>query len=73
MSERRDHDKKKSKRRRKDRDEEDDIVRSSGVNYSKVSDRHVDDDRYEKHRAETSAPAASSTNEPIEPIYNQSK
>lgn len=61
MSERRDHDRKKSKRRRKDRDDDDDgVVRGSGVNYSKVADRHVDDDRYEKHRAapnETTPPA----------------
>lgn len=50
MSERRDHHKKKSKHRRRERDYDDDVVRGSGVNYSKVADRHVDDDRYEKHR-----------------------
>mmetsp|Transcript_19488 Transcript_19488/g.36433 ORF Transcript_19488/g.36433 Transcript_19488/m.36433 type:complete len:273 (+) Transcript_19488:160-978(+) len=44
---------KKSKRRRRHRDraeDDDGITRGSGVNYSKVSDRHVDDDRFEKHR-----------------------
>lgn len=29
---------------------------TSGVDYSKVADRHVDDDRYEKHRAQENAP-----------------
>ena len=67
MSERRDHDRKKSKRRRKDRDDDDDIVRSSGVNYSKVADRHVDDDRYEKHRgASTEAGTPAAASEPAE-------
>jgi hypothetical protein len=61
MSERRDH--KKSKRRRKDR-EEDDTARGSGVNYSKVADRHVDDDRYEKHRTEATAAPPSTDAEP---------
>jgi hypothetical protein len=39
---------KKSKRRRRDSD--DDVVRGSGVDYSKVADRHVDDERFEKHK-----------------------
>ena len=53
-------DKKKSKRRRRDRDrdDEDAPARGSGVNYSKVSDRHVDDERFEKHRQASSAPSA---------------
>lgn len=42
---------KKSKRRRRDKDDDDTgAVRGSGVNYAKVSDRHVDDNRYEKLR-----------------------
>ncbi|KAL7531733.1 hypothetical protein ACHAXR_005248 [Thalassiosira sp. AJA248-18] len=51
---------KKSKRRRRDRDRDDDdgIVRGSGVNYSKVADRHVDDERFEKHRQAGSTPSA---------------
>lgn len=55
-----DHHKKKSKKRRRDRDDGDDdkVVRGSGVDYSKVADRHVDDARFEKHRQ-----AASSTNQ----------
>jgi hypothetical protein len=60
MSERRDH--KKSKRRRKDRDDDEDgLARGSGVNYSKVADRHVDDDRYEKHRLASTEAAAAPT------------
>lgn len=52
---------KKSKRRRRDRDRADDddgIARGSGVNYGKVADRHVDDDRFEKHRKASSTPSA---------------
>jgi hypothetical protein len=44
----RDKGEKKSKRRRRDSD--DDVVRGSGVDYSKVADRHVDDERFEKHK-----------------------
>ena len=40
-----------SKRRCRDYErEEAGIVRGSGINYSKVADRHVDDKRFEKHR-----------------------
>lgn len=40
-----------SKRRCRDYErEETGIVRGSGINYSKVADRHVDDKRFEKHR-----------------------
>ena len=45
--------KSKSKRRRRDREEDDDddkVVRRSLVDYSKVADRHVDDERFEKQR-----------------------
>ncbi len=51
---------KKSKRRRRDRDYEDDDkpVRGSGVDYSKVADRHVDDERFEKHRQTPSTTAS---------------
>ena len=45
--------KSKSKRRRRDREEDDDddkAVRRSLVDYSKVADRHVDDERFEKQR-----------------------
>ena len=66
-----DHHKKKSKKRRRDRDDGDDdkVVRGSGVDYSKVADRHVDDARFEKHRASstnqsTSTTAATSTTSP---------
>ena len=54
---------KKSKRRRRDDDDDDGGIaaRGSGVNYSKVADRHVDDDRFEKHRQGGSAPAAAAT------------
>lgn len=51
---------KKSKRRRRDKDDDDDVVRGSGVDYSKVADRHVDDERFEKHKqsAAGSTPSA---------------
>jgi hypothetical protein len=49
---------KKSKRSRRDDDDAGIAARGSGVNYSKVADRHVDDDRFEKHRQGGSAPAA---------------
>ena len=54
---------KKSKRHRRDVDNDDGGIaaRGSGVNYSKVADRHVDDDRFEKHRQGGSAPAAAAT------------
>lgn len=40
-----------SKRHSRDRKrEEARTVRGSGINYSKVADRHVDDKRFEKHR-----------------------
>lgn len=51
---------KKSKRRRRDRDRADDNdrpVRGSGVDYSKVADRHIDDDRFENHRKGVLGPA----------------
>ena len=44
---------KKSKRRRRDKDRvdvDDDVVRGSGVDYSKVADRHVDDERFERQK-----------------------
>merc|ERR1719401_1195760 len=52
-----------SKRHRRDRerdragDEKDGIIRGSGINYSKVADRHVDDKRFEKHRQGSSTPS----------------
>mmetsp|Transcript_1591 Transcript_1591/g.3419 ORF Transcript_1591/g.3419 Transcript_1591/m.3419 type:complete len:270 (+) Transcript_1591:199-1008(+) len=52
---------KKSKRRRRDRDsanDNDGPVRGSGVDYSKVADRHIDDDRFEKHRQAGSTSSA---------------
>lgn len=54
----RDKGNKKSKRRRRDSD--DDVVRGSGVDYSKVADRHVDDERFEKHKQGVAAVGASS-------------
>ena len=43
--------KKSKKRRRRDREEDiDDTPRKSLIDYSKVADRHVDDNRFEKHR-----------------------
>lgn len=69
MSERRDHGRKKSKR--KDREHDDD-VRGSGVNYSKVADRHVDDQRYEKHRAASTEPTPAATADP-ETAKNEAK
>ena len=44
--------KKSKKRRRRDREEDniDDTPRKSLIDYSKVADRHVDDQRFEKHR-----------------------
>jgi hypothetical protein len=70
MSDRRERDRKKSKSRRKDHDD-DDVVRGSGVNYSKVTDRHVDDDRYEKHR--NSSTEAAMSNEPTDASKNEAK
>ena len=55
----RDKGNKKSKRRRRDSD--DDVVRGSGVDYSKVADRHVDDERFEKHKQGVSAVGAGSS------------
>ena len=53
---------KKSKRRRRDKDRvdvDDDVVRGSGVDYSKVADRHVDDERFERQKqAAGSTPSA---------------
>lgn len=54
----RDKGNKKSKRRRRDSD--DDVVRGSGVDYSKIADRHVDDERFEKHKQGVAAVGASS-------------
>lgn len=52
---------KKSKRRRRDRDRADDddagITRGSGIDYSKVADRHVDDNRYEFQKQARSTPS----------------
>ena len=55
----RDKGNKKSKRRRRDSD--DDVVRGSGVDYSKVADRHVDDERFEKHKQGVAAVGAGSS------------
>lgn len=61
MSDRKD--KKSKRRRRRDRDDDDEpgISRGSGVNYSKVADRHIDDDRFESHRKAPGANPSSTT------------
>ena len=58
---------KKSKRRRREKDRADDddqVVRKSLIDYSKVADRHVDDNRFEKHRQASSTPSAADAGPP---------